>query len=115
VFVASQDELVQGSAQVLVELLGLQSCAFEAFPFDAQLPRIESGRIVLPAAEPGVEAWTCEGGVELPIRYRGLTVGRFVLMPLSPTVGVGFSTDARAAALRIARDVGPVIAAALVG
>jgi hypothetical protein len=112
--VASLDELVQESVQELVQLLGLRSCAFEAFPFDVQLPRLEPGRIVLPAAEPGVEPWTCDRGVELPVRYRGLTVARFVLMPVSPSVGVVFSPEARDTARRIAADVGRVIAAALV-
>jgi hypothetical protein len=112
--VALLNELVQESAQELVQLLGLRSCAFEAFPFDVQLPRIERRRIVLPAAEPGVEPWTCDRGVELPVRYRGLTVARFVLVPMLPSVGVVFSPEDRAAALRIAVDVGPFLAAGLV-
>ena len=113
--VASLDELVQETAQELVQLFGLRSCAFEAFPFDVQLPRIEPGRIVLPAAEPGVEPWTCDRGIELPVRYRGLTVARFVLTPESPSVGVGLSPQARDIALGIAADVGLLVAAALVG
>lgn len=113
--VASPDELIQESAEELVQLLGLRSCAFEAFPFDVQLPRIEPGRIVLPAAEPGVAPWTCDRGVELPVRHHGLTVGRFVLTPETPGVGVAFSRQARAGAIALADDFGSVIAAALMG
>ena len=113
--VASVDELTRQSAQVLVQLLGLRSCAFEVFPFDVQLPRIEPGRIVLPAEEPGIETWTCNRGIELPVRHCDLTVGRFVLTPESPSVGVTLSPHARAIALDIAADVGRVVADVLVG
>jgi hypothetical protein len=112
--VASLEHLIQDTAQELVRLLGLRSCWFELFPFDTQLPRIEPGRVVLPAAEPAVEPWAVDRGVELPVRYDGLTVGRFVLVPVMPNVGIGLSPTGRAEAVRIAERIGTVVAAALI-
>jgi hypothetical protein len=98
----------------LIAMLGLRACWFEPFPFDVQLPRIERGRIVLPADEPGISSWSLELGVELPLRHRALTVGRFVLVPLSPTTGVDFSPASRAGAIEMVAPVGSLIAAAMV-
>jgi hypothetical protein len=98
----------------LIAVFGLRACWFESFPFDVQLPRIESGRIVVPAEEPGVATWSGEVGIELPVRYRSLTLGRFVLVPASPTTGVALAATARAEAMSIAAWVGTRIAAALV-
>jgi hypothetical protein len=92
------------TAAHLALLLDLRACWFEPFPFAAQLPRIEPGRIVLPAAEPGAEPWTVDRGVELPVRYDALTLGRFVLLPRGPTTGIAFAPSARATAIEIARD-----------
>jgi len=105
--------LLEDTAARLVRMFGLRACWFEPFPFDAQLPRIEPGRIVLPAAEPGVEPWSCDKGVELPVRSNGLTLGRFVLVPATPTTGVVFSHVDRAEAIAMVDPVGEVIAAAL--
>jgi hypothetical protein len=94
-------------------MLGLQACWFEPFPFDAQLPRIEDGRILLPATEPGVAPWSYGLGIELPVRFGDLTVGRFVLVPEMPTTGVGFSPACRAEAISMADAVGLEVATAL--
>jgi hypothetical protein len=93
----------------LVALLDLHACWFEPFPFDAQLPRIEPGSIVLPAAEPGIAPWRVDNGVELPVRFNGLLLGRFVLAPRVTSVGVAFPPRARDDAITIAE----VFAAAL--
>lgn len=98
----------------LVAMFGLRGCWYESFPFDVQLPRIEPGRIVLPPEEPGVAAWSGERGVELSVRHDDLTVGRYVLIPASPTCGVELSATARAQAISVATDVGARIAAAIV-
>ena len=98
----------------LIAMLGLRGCWFEPFPFDVQLPRIESGRIVLPPDEPGVRSWALDMGVELPVRYSGLTLGRYVLVAASPTTGVDFSPASRAEALSMVAPVGSLIAAAMV-
>ncbi len=98
----------------LIAMFRLHSCWFESFPFDVQLPRIEPGRIVLPADEPGVASWSGEAGIELPVRHGGLTLGRFVLVPVSPTTGVGFSVTARDEAMSISASVGARIASAVV-
>ena len=91
----------------------MHDCWFEPFPFDAQLPRIEPGRILLPAAEPGVAPWTFGLAVELPVRCEGLTLGRFVLVPAQPTCGVALSVEGRAEAIAWAADAGAELAAAL--
>jgi len=109
----SHEPMVEATAARLVELFGLRACWFEAFPFDGQLPRIEPGRIVLPATEPGVEPWSCDAGVELPVRFRGLPLGRFVLVPARPTTGVGLSPAGRTEAIAMAVGVGTEIAAAM--
>lgn len=95
-------------------MFGLRACWFEPFPFDRQMPRIEPGRVVLPAAEPGVAPWSLDAGIELPVRRGGLTIGRFVLVPDTPATGAGFSPNARADAISIAEHVGAVVAEDLV-
>jgi hypothetical protein len=98
----------------LTAMFGLRACWFESFPFDAQLPRVEPGRIIVPADEPGVASWSGGAGIELPVRHRGLTLGRFVLVPASPTTGVALAATARDEAISMAASVGARIAAALV-
>jgi len=71
--------------------------------------------ILLPAAEPGVAPWSTDAGVELPVRFRGLTIGRYVLTPATRTVGVALPPGARAAALAMVAEAGAAIANANVG
>jgi hypothetical protein len=94
-------------------MFDLRDCRFETFPFDTQLPRIEPGRIILPGDEPGLEPWSLDGGIELPIRFRDLTVGRYVLSPRRQTVGVALSPTGRCVAIALAADLGVTIAARL--
>jgi hypothetical protein len=108
----SYEPLIEATAARIVALLRLQACWFEAFPFDFQLPCIEPGRIVLPAFEPGVASWSL-GGIELPVRGAGLTLGRFVLVPDTPTCGVQLSPRDRAIAIELAAEVGDAIATAI--
>jgi hypothetical protein len=112
---APVEDLVARAAIEITALLDLQACWFEPFPFDTLLPRIEDGRIVLPVPEPGVAPWSDAGGVELPVRSNGLSVGRFVLQPGAATVGVRFPPSARDRAIAIAGQLGPAVAVALVG
>jgi len=97
----------------LVELLDLDGCWYEPFPFDVQLPRLESGSIVIAAAEPGVAPWRAGTGVELPVRFDGLTLGRFVLVPKRETCGVAFPAHLRATAIATAAQAAPRIAESL--
>jgi len=107
------EAIVAEAANRITRALGLTTCVFEAFPFDEQLPRIEADRIVLPAAEPGVEPWSWASGIELPVRFGGLTLGRYVLVPATPTVGVALSPHARSEAIAIANEISAPVAAAL--
>lgn len=105
------DTAIAWTADRLTAVLDLLGCRFESFPFDTQLPRIEPGRIVLPADEPGLAPWSFEAGIELPIRFRDLTVGRFVLLPRERTVGVTLSPSRRWDAIALASDLGETVAA----
>ena len=96
------DPAVRALAAELGGIFDLRECRYEPFPFDAQLPRIEPGRIV-PAAEPGV----------LPVCAEGLALGRFVLVPRSPTCGVSLSPRGRTIAITLAERLAPLIAGAI--
>jgi hypothetical protein len=111
--VPATEALLHATATRLVATLGLCACRFEPFPFDALLPRVESGRVVIPADEPGVAPWSGDPGVELPVRHGDLTVGRFVLVPGTPTAGVAFSPSARDDAIAMVSGLGAVVAAAM--
>jgi len=106
------ENFVARTAGEISVLLDLRACWFEPFPFDMLLPRIEHGRIVLPTPEPGV-APCGSTGIELPVRVNDLTLGRFVLIPPKPSVGVVFSPSARDRAVALADQTGPPLAAAL--
>jgi hypothetical protein len=86
-------------------LPGVVACAYEPFPFDVMLPRVAPGRIVLPAAEPGIRSyahWSAEDGVEVPVYAEGLLFGRFVVRGERATCGVGFPPGSRARMLQLA-------------
>ena len=96
---------VDAAAARLTAMFGLRDCWFEGFPFAVQLPRIEPGRIVLPRREPGLAPWHLDLGIELPVHACGLTLGRFVLVPSSHTVGLALPLSQRAVAIEIAGDI----------
>ncbi len=109
----SPRNLVTDVADEFKARLGLRACWFEPFPFDALLPRIEPGRIMIPAAEPGTRpytSWQSTHGVELPVRYGALTLGRFVLVPHVSTCGVALPPESREDAIAVARLVGDELA-----
>jgi hypothetical protein len=110
---APAESAVQALAARLREMFELRECRYEPFPYDAQLPRIEPGRIRLPAAEPGVARWQPGDGVELPVEADGLTLGRFVLVPPAHGSGVALSPRGRDDAIGLARRLAPLIAAAI--
>jgi len=109
---SSLEDLLTRTAADLAVLLDLRACWFEPFPFDALLPRVEHGRIVLPTPEPGIAPCSF-AGVELPVRAEELTLGRFVLVPSAPSVGVIFSPTSRDRAIALVTDLGAPVAAAL--
>jgi hypothetical protein len=106
-----EDQLARTACEIAA-LLDLRACWYEPFPFDALLPRIEEGRIVLPMPEPGV-APCADTGIELPVRVNELTIGRFVLVPSVPSVGVIFPPTTRERAIALAARTGPPLVAAL--
>ena len=110
---ADADTAIARTAERLTGMFDLVGCRFEPFPFDTQLPRIEPGRIVLPGEEPGLEPWSLDTGIELPIRFRDLTVARYVLVPRRPTAGAALSPSLRWVAIALATQLGEAIAARL--
>ena len=93
--------------------LGLRACWFEPFPFERLLPRLERDRVVIPAREPvllSCDERQATAGLELPVRYRGLKLGRFVLVTARPTCGVAISSSARSEAISIADRAGEQLA-----
>jgi hypothetical protein len=96
----------------LSALCDLRACWFERFPFDTALPRIEPGRILGPAEEPGVPA-VSYAGIELPVRLNGLTLGRIVLLPSAQSVRMVFTATARERAIAMAAELAAPVAAAL--
>ena len=101
------------TAAKLRVMLDLRECRFERFPFDGLLPSIEAGRIVLPADEPGTRPyseWQPSDGIELPVRYGALLLGRFVLVPRTPTCGVAIPSTSRTDAIALAQRAGEEIA-----
>ena len=111
--VPATEALLHATATLLVANLELRACRFESFPFDTLLPRIEPGRVVVPADEPGLAPWTGDAGVELPVRHGDLTVGRFVLVPGAPCAGVAFTPSARDEAIAMVEGLGAVVACAM--
>jgi len=96
---------VESTRTRLCAALDLVSCAFEAWPFDALLPRVERGRVVIPADEIGARsyrAWVPADGIELPLRVNALQIGRFVLVARIATTGVALPATDRERALDIA-------------
>jgi hypothetical protein len=110
---ASSGPLLDDVSAWLIQLFDLRDCWFEPFPFEVQLPRIEPGRIVLPASEPGVRDWRFGGGIELPVRAHGLTLGRFILLPPEDTCGVALGANDRATAIDVVEAIAPTIADAV--
>ena len=91
-------------------LPGVVACDYEPFPFDATLPRIAPGRVVLPAAEPGIVSyarWSPADGVEVPVYSDGLLLGRFVVHGERATCGVAIPPETRAEMLELACDAAP--------
>jgi hypothetical protein len=96
------------TAEHLIELLGLADGWFEPWPYDRQLPTIARGRVMLPADEPGTigySEWCTADGVGLPVIRGGPEIGRFVLLPRIPTVGIAWSPEQRGAAIDLVERI----------
>jgi hypothetical protein len=102
--------VLKSAQDELIELLGLQSCRFEAQPIGYHLPRLERN------GELDVRVWRfCDDGfelppegVDLPVYGRGQQLGRFVL---EPTPGTGVTLEQRVVAVAIADQAGAAVAA----
>ena len=92
----------------LVELLGLGGAAFEALPYDRDLPVIErSGAVHVDRHRYTLEGFELPAaGASLPVLTRGRPVGRFVL---TPTPGVGVSLERRIVAVALADQAGAAL------
>lgn len=112
----ASDVAVETAAASLSVQLDLAQCWFEQWPFDALLPRIERGRIVLPADVVGARPyrdWMAEDGIELPVRIDELQLGRFVLVAREATTGAALPISSRARALDIAERCASALATRL--
>ena len=102
-------DMIMAAQHELTELLRLQTCQFEAFPFAQPLPRLERSGVVAVMEYLGPEggfALPAEGA-ELPVFGRGNVLGRFVLVPQPDTT---VSLEQRVVAVAIADQVGAALA-----
>jgi hypothetical protein len=104
----SQEEVVEVVRQRLVDLLSLRNCRFETTAADRPRFRIEStGEVLLGGSIWAVHAQGLPGPeIELPVRARGVAVGRFVL---TPTPGQPVSQERRVVAVALADQVGATL------
>jgi hypothetical protein len=102
-------DMIMAAQGELSELLGLQSCRFEASPFAGPLPRMERTGVVpvMDYRGPDVGFALPAGGTELPVQGRGHVLGRFVLVP-RPDATV--TLEQRVVAVAIADQVGAALA-----
>ncbi len=101
--------IVARAATELTTLLGLKDCRFETEMSDGHPTRIEHfGVVTLGGLRWGAQQTGLPGReVELIVRYRGKTFGRFVM---APTPGSPVSSDRLLVAVFIADQVGAVLA-----
>lgn len=103
-------DVVMAAESELTDLLHLQSCRFEAPPFDSTFERFERSGFVTGDnhrfQRTGLELPL--EGVELPVLGRGQVLGRFVL---DPTQGTGITLEQRVVAVAVADQVGAALAA----
>jgi hypothetical protein len=101
-------EMIMAAQTELSELLELDTCQFEAFPFTRSLPRLErTGVVSVMEFHDGGFALPPEG-VELPVLGRGNVLGRFVLVPRP---GTTVTLEQRIVAVSIADHVGAALSA----
>jgi hypothetical protein len=101
-------ELVDRACERLSSLLFLRSCRFERGTSEGPLRRIESdGSVRLGSVGWGAQTMGLPGKeLELPVRSRGRSVGRFIL---EPTPGLPVSLERRVVAVAIADQVGAAL------
>jgi hypothetical protein len=104
-------EVIASAVRELTEMLRLQSCRYEPWPYSEALPKLErsgalDSTVTMRYTRGGFEL--PREGVEIPVLARGQHVGRFVLVP---TPGVGASLESRVVAVALADQVGAALAA----
>ena len=104
------DELTRSVEQSVRDLLGLETCWFEATPYEPLPVHLERGGAVV-----GGELRVGSGGfafpvdgVELPVMGRGQVQGRLVMMP---KLDRGTSIEERVVAVALADQLGAALAA----
>jgi hypothetical protein len=107
--VVSSPIVVRRAEDLLVELLGLRACRFDAGPPSRPLARIKpDGRIVhagigWPAHDIGIPG----PQTEIPVSWRGVHQGRFLL---TPTPGLSIDLERRIVAVALAELVAATLA-----
>jgi len=105
--------LIENVRRELVGLIALERCWFERPPFEATMPRLTHGRVVMPSEDPRVMQLdpTPSRLVELRVYGNGEVQGRFVLEFREPTVGLAVPEEVRTIAVSLADQLGVALAA----
>jgi Domain of unknown function (DUF4118) len=107
----SPKTLIERADDMLIEVLDLRACRFEAQPSDPPMARVlSSGEVVHVGVHWPVNAMGIPGPeAEIAAEWRGRFLGRFVI---TPTPGVAISEERRAAAALLATVVASGLATA---
>jgi hypothetical protein len=102
------EEMIMAAQHELTDLLALERCSFEAFPYGPALPRLgRSGVLSVMEYRPDGEGFALPAdGAELPVLGRGNVLGRFVLVPREHTT---VTLEQRMVAIAIADHVGAAL------
>jgi K+-sensing histidine kinase KdpD len=105
---APASEVVERARQELIDLLHLRSCRYTSGPRERPAMQLESdGQVLIGGAVWAVDVMGLPGPeLELPVRSRGLTQGRFLL---TPTPGHPVSLQRRVVAVALADQVGAAV------
>lgn len=104
-------EMVNVVEAELSDLLGLDSCHFELFPFTTSLPHLESQRLVVLGEELGASLGP-PNHAELRVCRGEHVLGRFVLVFGAGTLAEALGPSVVSVAVAIADQVGSVLGAA---
>lgn len=106
-------DLLAAATGEIGELVGIELCWFEPFPYTSSLPRLLPGRLQVPGPEPGVTsvAWHPGGAFEVPVLVCGLPIGRLVVVPSAHAGVLTLSEPTRDAVLGVSGRLGAALGA----